>query len=864
MHYHKTRGTMTALTTSVISKNRCKALLWLATFSCFMMRPLPAADLNDAWGLFYQGKYSQCVDVCREQVEAGIWNDGWSRLLIQSHLVLGNYEQAQTVYESVQLKFNGSLSLRLLGVEAYRYNGNSAQARRLLDEIPEMIRQAAYRFTDRENRLALGRYAITLGADARDVLKNYYDVVLRSDPRFVDAHVAVAELALQKSDYREAAKSLAKAVELRPQDPHIHWLLARAWESSDTAKTAASLARALELNPQHVDSLLMQARNRIDAERYAEAEQILQSVLAINDKQPIALALLAAVSHLTGQYEQEGQRRKQALATWDLNPFVDYTIGDVLSRHYRFAEAVEYQRRSMQMDPAFSPARFRLAQDLLRLGKDDEGWELVKQVVNQDRYNVEAFNLRTLLDRLEKFTTIEGDGIWLRMDKAEAAIYGQRAMRVLQQAKQVLEQKYDAALKQPVTVEIFPQQSDFAIRTFGLPGGAGFLGVCFGNVITANSPASQGESPSNWESVLWHEFCHSITLQKTNNRMPRWLSEGISVYEELERDSTWGQRINPLYQQMLLGEDFVPLSKLSSAFLSPRSGLHLQFAYYQSSLAVRYLIEVHGLETLQRLLIDLGMGLPMETALENRYGTMQALDTDYHNYVTRLATDFHPNTDFTQPTQAESAQVDWMAWVLQHPNSYFGFRQLTLQQIASGDWSAADASVQRLAELFPDDGQPGGAWDLAARVARGRKDLVAERAALERMTSLTSDRLDALLRLLEIGRQAEDWPAVARYADRMISINPLLTSGHQALADALRQQNKLEQCLEPLLALQQLKPIDPAGLHFQLAQAFQAAGEPAQARLQVLQALEISPRFREAQKLLISLQPQTTEPSANR
>ena len=75
---------------------------------------------------------------------------------------------------------------------------------------------------------------------------------------------------------------------------------------------------------------------------------------------------------------------------------------------------------------------------------------------------------------------------------------------------------------EPVTVEIFPQQQDFAIRTFGLPGGEGFLGVCFGRVITANSPASQGDSPSNLDSVLWHEFCHVVTLEKTSNRMPRW------------------------------------------------------------------------------------------------------------------------------------------------------------------------------------------------------------------------------------------------------------------------------------------------------------------------------------------------------
>ena len=83
------------------------------------------------------------------------------------------------------------------------------------------------------------------------------------------------------------------------------------------------------------------------------------------------------------------------------------------------------------------------------------------------------------------------------------------------------------------------------MRTFGLPGADGFLGVCFGRVITANSPASQGENPSNWESVLWHEFCHVVTLTKTHNKMPRWLSEGISVYEERPGRPRLGDRAEP-------------------------------------------------------------------------------------------------------------------------------------------------------------------------------------------------------------------------------------------------------------------------------------------------------------------------------
>jgi hypothetical protein len=67
-------------------------------------------------------------------------------------------------------------------------------------------------------------------------------------------------------------------------------------------------------------------------------------------------------------------------------------------------------------------------------------------------------------------------------------------------------------LKRPVLVEFFGAQQDFAIRTFGALGGQGMLGVCFGTVVTMNSPGSLAHGRNNWESTLWHEFCHVITL----------------------------------------------------------------------------------------------------------------------------------------------------------------------------------------------------------------------------------------------------------------------------------------------------------------------------------------------------------------
>ena len=820
---------------------------------------LRAQDFASARETFYQGDYDQCIELTREQVDKGIWNDFWSRQLMRALLERGKYEEARDCYVEVAKKFSSSIDLRVLGATAHRYCGETQIGNELLDEIPSLVTNAPWRYSDRENLLAVGKYLLTEGEDARYILESCFDRILKTDPAYVDAHVAIAELALNKADYQEAVKSLDRALELRPNDPKISYLLARAWDGSDREKSTTYLKAALDLNPKHTPSLLMTATRMIDGERYDAAEQVLEEVLKVNETTPEAWALKAAIAHLRGKYQQEGEFRSRGLARWNVNPQVDYLAGKVLSRHYRFEEGVTYQQRALKLDPDFLPARFQLAQDLLRTGRDPEGWEMVQQVATTDKYNVVAFNLRKLSERLNRFTTIESPDFIIRMDAEEAKIYGSRVLELLQEAKATVCEKYDFELKQPTTVEIFPQQSDFAIRTFGLPGGAGYLGVCFGSLITANSPASQGENPSNWESVLWHEFCHVVTLQKTNNRMPRWLSEGISVYEEVECDPTWGERMTPQYRQMLMGEDFVPLSELSSAFLNPKSPIHLQFAYFESSLAVRYLVERHGMPLLLKSLEDLGMGVSIEDAFSRRFGDADRLDADFKEYVDALTADFYPETDFSSegvPMQASLEELQ--DWVQEHPRSYLGLSLVVQGLITKGALDEALAVAEKLDGLYADDTSDRGALRLKARIAEEREDSKEEQRLLEDLMQRSSDNVPVLLRLLELCAAAEDWVPLQRHALNLLAVNPLLPEGHEGLILASRKLGRPEQAIVSLRALQEMDPLDPAGLYYQLAEAQFAASTTefdltTDARRNALLALEQSPRYREAQKLLQQL-----------
>src|SRR5262249_40030630 len=158
-----------------------------------------------------------------------------------------------------------------------------------------------------------------------------------------------------------------------------------------------------------------------------------------------------------------------ALKFWPSNPRVDYLIGLKLSQKYRFAAGASHQKRALTMDGDYTPSKMQLAEDLLRLGEEEEGWRLAHEVQKQDEYDVAANNLTALHDVIAKFTTLTNEHFNLRMDSREAVLYGPRALALLERARTNLCAKYGMELPERVLVEMFNDEKDFAVRTFGMP-----------------------------------------------------------------------------------------------------------------------------------------------------------------------------------------------------------------------------------------------------------------------------------------------------------------------------------------------------------------------------------------------------------
>jgi tetratricopeptide (TPR) repeat protein len=857
------------------------------------------AELKEAGEKFLTGDYAGCIALARQMVRDTPKDEDVHLLLTRALLATGQYAEARAAITNAMAQDVWSIRLRWLAREVFLANGQVEAAAEIPDEILGMVSRHIRDFnTDPPSLIVFGQAALLKGADPKRVLDTVFERAKRADPKLRDVYLASGGLALEKHDFALAAKRFEEGLKELPDDPDLHYGLAQAYAPSDAALMAASLEAALERNSNHVGSLLLLADHTIDAEDYVQAGKLLDQVKVVNPSEPEAWAYRAVLAQLQNQPQEEQTARQNALKFWPTNPRVDYLIGLKLSQNYRFTEGAAHQRQALKFDSDYLPAKAQLAQDLLRLGEEAEGWTLAEAVQKEDGYDVEAYNLTTLHDTMHKYVALTNQDFLLRMSRREADLYGSQVLDLLSQARSNLCAKYGIEVKRPTIVEVFAEQKDFAVRTFGMPGNPGYLGVCFGTLITANSPAAHVAHVVNWQAVLYHEFCHVVTLQLTRNKMPRWLSEGISVYEESQANPSWGQRMNPGYREMVLGDELTPVSKLSGAFLSPESDLHLQFAYYESSLVVEFIVKQFGVDNLKAILRDLGEGGEINETIEKHTAPMAKLEEDFAAFARQRAEQLAPGLDWERPDQENgppsrkellaTARVphersrtnapevfvpqhppgvpkdpeEQAKWISSHPTNYYALTEQGTELLSQKKFEQAKAPLEKLIELYPSQTGLDSAYAMLASVHRSLGETNAERQVLARFAEQDDEALDAYQRLMELADAAQDWPAMLQNARRYLAVNPLVATPYRFLARASEQTGDSPAAIQAYRALLQLNPLDPAELHFRLAKLLHHVGNP-EARRQVLQALEEAPRYREALRLLLEIDAQSPQTKAS-
>ncbi len=772
----------------------------------------------------------------------------WARAYVR-----GRAAERRGAYEEAEQAWREAVEAEPVGEPALALADLLARTGRRDEAVP--IWQAVMRSGQtRRTGASLGRAARAAHAIGQVRIANaYFQTAANLSPDDPLLHTRWGDLFLEKFNVAEARASYETALEADAR--HVPALvgLARALADTNPGAAEAAARQAIAVDPAQPDAWVLLAAEAMDASKRDEARTAIATVLETNARHVEALALSAALAQIEDRHEDVTRFTQQALAADPRNADVARIVGERVARQYRFDEAVRFLRQAVALDPQNSRAQASLGLHLLRTGDEADARTALDTAFAIDPFDKVTYNLLELLDALDGFVTVTGQNLTVKLHPQEAPVLQPYLVPLAEQALADLSARYDFTPAGPILVEVFPRHDDFAVRTMGLPGMHGALGACFGRVVTMDSPKARPPGTFNWAATLWHELAHVITLQMSGNRLPRWLSEGISTYEESRARAGWGRESELLFAQAYASGRLLPLADLNSGFAKVET---INLAYQQAAVLVAHLVEAHGDAKLRDFVRSFGRGVSEDEALMSAYGrTWDALQPEFDAYLQQRYGAFVPalgDVDAAPPGRTATAP-DWVAFANAHPGNFRVQMTAAPLLLRLGDLDGARTVLERAAALVPFASGDASPWRLLVTTALKQDRRDDARRFAERVLEHDHTAAQALRQLLALARAPEDAALRERTAARLIEVDPFDASAHTALGELALARGDHAVALRELQAAVDAGPPNPAEALTSLAEATLETGQQDAAKKHLIRALETAPRHERAQELLLRI-----------
>ena len=693
-----------------------------------------------------------------------------------------------------------------------------------------------------------------------------------------------AEAAWALRDMHRANDLFREAVNLRPKDPYIRvrwgYLYLDTHSPAEAAKlfnealsidndyppakvgAATVLANrfegkahdlvneALKADPNLVEGYVLLAGMSIEEEDYEKAEEHIAQGLQVTEElgeSPLEFyTLRASLDLLQGRKDSDWTRK-----ALEHNPtygkiYADQAHFYVISRRYR--EATELLRKAIAVDPELWSAHADLGVNLMRQGADREGRKHFEMAYQGDAFNPKTTNWLRLLDSMKNFETSSNKDdvllktpeeleasvgkpeIILQLHGKEAAVLRPYVMELAEESIELFANKYGFHPKQPIRIEMYPDHDDFAVRTMGMPG-LGLLGVTFGYVVAMDSPSGRPPGSFHWGTTLWHELAHVFTLEATEHLVPRWYSEGISMYEEWQARPGWGERISTDFLAAMKEDKLLPIAELDKGFVRPRYQNQVAVSYFQAGLVCQLIADQWGFPKLVALLEGFSEQITTAENIEAVLGvTAEEFDKRFEDYL-----------------QGEFGDL------LQRLPGFRKAMKKALVAAKAKNWDGVLEPATDALDIFPDFVQPANPYVVLATAHDELGDKVAAAKYLKDYQARGGKNPHYIRKLAQwlddLGRRAEAIEALKG----LIYVTPGEPELHVQLGEWLIEENRHAEAVREFRTHLLSKPLDLAGAHFNLARAYHMMGNAENTRKHLLSALEAAPSYRPAQKLLLEI-----------
>jgi tetratricopeptide (TPR) repeat protein len=668
-----------------------------------------------------------------------------------------------------------------------------------------------------------------------------------NDPRI---NTEWGELFVEKYANADASKSFQEALKVDGDYAPALLGMAKALADENPPQAVMFAERVLKLNPNDAGAHLLIAEMAIYQDKKAEARASIEKVLAVNPRHLEALSMKAALAYVEGQTGTYNAAIAEALKINPTYGEIHRLVGSITAHYYRFDEAVEHTRKAIALDRENFRAVADLGAQLMRTGDERNARRMLETAFRIDRWDVMTYNLLELLDKLDKFDIIREGEMVIKLAPEESPVMKEYVPQLAREAMDALSKRWEFTPKGPILIEMFPEHDDFAVRTLGLPGMLGALGACFGRVVTLDSPTARAPGTFNWGETLWHEIAHVITLQLSNNRLPRWLSEGTSVYEERRARAEWGRDMDLPFARSLERGQVLKIRDLNSGFSSSAT---ISYAYYQASLLVEYIVDTYGQRQLRALVEAYADGTDTEGAIKKALGIdIDELQAGFDAALDKRYATLRAKLKMPEGLAPGAPPEKIKAIADANPDNYIAQMMLG-ESLAETDPDAAMAAFEKAAALIPNAGGEDSPYAFIAALANKKGDKVRATAALERLTKNTHTDVQSarqLVTLIDAGKEPARALAVLQ---RVVSVDPFDADANARLGQLAMKAGDSTLAIRSFRAVVAGKPLDKASAHADLAEALLLAGQKDEARKQVMEALLVAPTFTRAQDLLLKL-----------
>lgn len=774
---------------------------------------------------------------------AGLTDDSTAAVLrARAYVAVGQYAEAEKVLQPAVFESPIGDAAVELGILQRMLGRREAIRTLTLILSREIVGATAAEY------VRAGRAARALGRFQQ--ANDYFRDAIARAPTDVAANTAWGELFLEKHNRADAARSFQAALRTAAEDPGALFGLARTMAEENPPLARKLAQQVLSINQAHAGARVLLAELALDDTKRDEAKAEIAKALAVNPNHFGALSLSAAVAWLDKRTDDYTRITTALLTLHPAYGEVYRIVGAQAARNYRFEEAAELARRALTIDRENTRAYADLGAHLMRTGDERGARRALETSFRADPYDQITYNLLGLLDTLDGFETIRDGDLVIRLHPDEAAVMREYVPALAREALTSLSKRWNFTPAGPILIEMFPRHDDFAVRTLGLPGMIGALGACFGKVVTLDSPKARPPGDFNWGATLWHEIAHVITLQLSNQRVPRWLTEGISVWEETRARPEWGREMEVAFAGALNRGQVMKLRDLNAGFSNPEL---ISLAYYEASLLVEHVVARFGEPSLRELVRVFSEDLDTEAAITrvlkvNLDDVQTTFDRFLDERFGRLRRALTVPEGFAPDVPLERLRV------LAEANAgSFPVLMALGRALEAGEADAALAVYQRAAALVP---MAAGEESPQARIAgllQAKGDTAGAARALEALTTVDHTAVASARTLVGLLDASVDARRRGAALAKVVAIDPFDAAAHSELGRYALADGRLPDALRAFRVAVAAGAQDRAGAHADLGEALEKSGAPADAKRQALLALEVAPTYVRAQELLLRL-----------